>query len=298
MSPLNRLKHFAGSRIAAIQRNLPRASKKRILGAAPVRTAGDGPVFAVLCEPRTGIDGLWAMWSWLRFAPYPVRPMLFVDGPVAPGWAGHAARLFPGVQVDSVPDWLARHGDPLAPHQLFRRHYPFARKLSLLCGLQSETALLYCDADVVAFTPAPEVFDALSNGQARHMADHAYPSHDPWVAERAASLGLRHDVHLNSGLLAIPVRSWNKEHWNALLADWGPVHYHRVTEQTVISVLMTAAGSKPLPADRFVISNQGMYCWQRDLPLDGVVARHYTGNVRHRLYADAYKHLWRTRHAR
>ncbi|MFH1497046.1 MAG: hypothetical protein ABII82_04390 [Verrucomicrobiota bacterium] len=297
MNALDRLKHLAGSRVASIQRNLPRASKNRILALPPLAAAGDGPVFAVLCEPRTRIDALWSMWSWLRFAPRPLRPMLFVDGPVDPEWSDRAAGLFPGVRVESVPAWLERRGNPLQRHGQFCLHYPFARKLALLHDLQSGSDLAYCDADVTAFAPAPEFFDALFGGRARHMVDHAYPSWDPWVADRAAALGLRHDPHLNSGLLVIPARAWSDERLHALLSGWTPEHYHRVTEQTVAGVLMTAAGSEPLPAERYVISNQGMYFWQTDAPFEGMTARHYTGNVRHLLYSRAYPRLLKSSHA-
>ncbi len=105
----------------------------------------------VLCEPRTFADGCWAAWSWMRFVGDDLALQLFVDGPLNDEWRARFGALFPGGQIDSLPEYLARQPPPGPALGLFLGHYTYARKLSLLLALQREGDFLYADADVALF---------------------------------------------------------------------------------------------------------------------------------------------------
>lgn len=280
-----------GRRLAAVQRNLPRPARRDILRFTPVTGATTGPRLAVLCEPRTRWDALWAMWSFLRFLGPQVRPALFVDGPLDLAWEKQASRLFPDVQIHSVPMWLSTRDNPLNRFPAFAAHYPFARKLALLLCLQQEGDVVYADADVLCFADPVAVHEALEQRAFRYLADLQSSAVDPAIARRAAKLGWQDDPHFNSGLLTLPRDSCDESIYRPLLAGWCEAEANRFTEQTVLSVIGCRHGAKSFSPAEYVVSSHGMFFWHRDISYDGVIARHFVGTVRHLMYATGYRLL-------
>lgn len=282
-----------GRKVAALQRNLPRPIRQQIAAFPPIATNGSGPALVVLCEPRTRWDGLWAMWSWIRFLAPRVQPRLYVDGEIDPHWAEIARRLFPGITVHSLPTELSSPEFQNDHLDAFRARNRYGGKLTLLCHLQRQHDVLYADADVVAFAAPAELQGAQAESSPRYLLDQDYPSVAASVQQRAAELGLPCDGQLNSGLMYIPRGALDLSQLPRLLATWSAANDHRVAEQTLFGVLLPHAGARPLPADRYVVSNRGMFFWQPDLGFEGLIARHYVGNVRHLLYSQALPRLRR-----
>lgn len=280
-----------GRRVASLQRNLPRLSRRRIARFRPITSATNGPMLAVLCEPRTRWDSLWAMWSALRFLAKDVAPALFVDGPIDAGWAAAAQKLFPQVTIHSAPAWLLANDHPLEDFAQFCVEHPFARKLALLTALQREHDVVYLDADVLVFADPVAVRAALSARKGCFLIDREFEACDPVVKQRAAALGLACDLRFNSGLLVLPRRGLNDDTLTHLLQGWTSAKPSRFTEQTILAVLLSAAGAQPLPPAEYVISNYGMFFWHDDISYAGVVARHFVGNVRHLMYTKGYQLL-------
>ncbi|MEY4939528.1 MAG: hypothetical protein RIQ93_1263 [Verrucomicrobiota bacterium] len=248
-------------------------------------------MLAVLCEPRTRWDALWSMWSALRFLANDVTPAMFVDGPIEESWAGAAQRLFPQITIHSVPAWLLANDHPLEAFPEFCVEHPFSRKLALLTALQRENDLVYLDADVLIFSDPVAVRAGLEVRQGRFLIDREFEACDPVVQQRAATLGLTCDLRFNSGLLVLPRKVLNGENLTHLLHGWTRATPSRFTEQTILAVLLSAAGAQPLPPEEYVISNYGMFFWHDDISYTGVVARHFVGNVRHLMYSTGYQLL-------
>lgn len=282
MSALHRL----AEKVAAVQRNLPWPVRRAVLGLAPLESAPHAEALAILCEPRTFHDGLWSAWSWLRFLQPYTELRLFVDGPVTVENRAAFARLFPGGSLLSLPEWLEGRFQPSPAFGRFLAHYPYARKLALLTTLQQEKSFLYADADVVAFREPTLIVQSLRDGgPLLFMEEKGCWCVDPWVVAKAERLGLPRHNDLNSGLLRITRGSLDLTAMERLLEDWTPDAFHRVAEQTIISVLMPLAGAQPLPAEEYLLNTEGCLFWQKDIPsYDAIVARHFVGSVRHLLY--------------
>ena len=285
---------WLGQKVAAVERNWPHRVKYRVFGLDPIPSGPHARKLVVLCEPRTFPDGCWSAWSWMRFVSRDLALKLFVDGPVTAKQRARFTDLFPGAELETLPEFLARQPPPTPALARFLEHYTYARKLSLLLALQREGDFLYSDADVALFRRPDLILEALRTPGAPglFMQEPDCYCVDPWVAETAARLGLPRHNDLNSGLLWVPRGSLDPALVERLLADWQPAFFHRVAEQTILGVLMAVNGARGLPPEEYAVSNEGMFFWQRDgIDYERAVARHFVGNVRHLLYRTAWPRL-------
>jgi len=285
-----KFKSFAiplGQKLAAVERNWPHRVKNRVFSLPPLPSGLRERKLVVLCEPRTFADGCWSAWSWMRHVGEDLSLTLMVDGLVEDSWRDAFQKLFPGAQVESLPDFLAQRPRPGPAFARFLEHYTYARKLALLLALQQDGDFLYADADVALFRRPDLILETIRTpgAPALFMQEVNCWCVDPWVAQTAERLSLPRHNDLNSGLLWTPRHSLDTEIVERFLSEWQPAYFHRVTEQTLLSVLMAVNGARGLPPDEYVVSNEGMYFWMRDgIDYRKIVARHFVGNVRHLLY--------------
>jgi hypothetical protein len=85
-------------------------------------------------------------------------------------------------------------------------------------------------------------------------------------------------------LLYIPKGALFPDLAKQLLSTWNPPVTSWYTEQTTLGALMRKANASPLPKDRYVISIRRQFYWERDVDYGAIVARHFTGTVRHVMY--------------
>ncbi len=280
-----------GRRVAAVQRNLPRPSQRRIANFRAIRSAASGPLLVVLCEPRTRWDALWSLWSGLRFFSPSLAAAIFVDGEIDPSWAAQARRLFPDVRIESAPQWLKTQNSPLARYPAFQAGHPFTRKFALLAALQAQFDVVYCDADVLFFSEPADLRSAIAARQPCYLLDCETEAFDPWLRSRAELSGLRCEPKLNSGLMVLPRGMIDDAKLALLLDGWTLRERHRFAEQTLFGILLPTAGGTPLPSANYVVSSFGMYFWHDDIDYQGVIARHFVGTVRHLMYSTGYRRL-------
>jgi hypothetical protein len=283
-----------GQKLAAVERNWPHRVKKRVFSLPPIPSGSHRRKLVVLCEPRTFADGCWSAWSWMRHVGKDLSLVLMVDGFVKNEWRGAFQTLFPGARLDSLPEFLAREPQPGPAFERFLKHYTYARKLALLLALQREEDFLYADADVALFHRPDLILETIRTpgAPALFMQEPGCWCIDPWVVKTAERLNLPRHQDLNSGLLWAPRGSLDTEIVERFLADWQPEYFHRVTEQTLLSVLMAVNGARALPPEEYVVSSDGMYFWMRDgIDYGKIVARHFVGNVRHLLYRTGWPRL-------
>jgi hypothetical protein len=218
---------------------------------------------------------------------------LFVDGAISAEQRRDCERLFPGVELSSVDEFLASHAALSPVFQSFLEHHRFALKLALLLELQKTTCLLYSDCDVLAFHPPETMIRLIGQGTtSAYIVDPAARTdstyRDPWIGERAEALSLPRINDINGGLLWIARNGLDAALVERLLAGWTPAVNGHFAEQTILGVLFAANHAVPLPEAEYVVSGQGMHFWESDLACAQLTVRHYVGNVRHRMYAHAY----------
>ena len=111
--------------------------------------------------------------------------------PLPPEQRTRFTALFPGAELESLPEFLARQPPPTPALARFLEHYTYARKLSLLLALQREGDFLYSDADIALFRRPDLILETLATPGAPglFMQEPGCWCVDPWVVETAARLG-------------------------------------------------------------------------------------------------------------
>ena len=162
------------------------------------------------------------------------------------------------------------------------------KKLAVVYLLQKSAGVLYSDCDVIAFKEPTEIIKAITSGSSLHLFDEFGYKLDPWLSARAAKVGVQVSGHFNAGLVYVPKDSMKEELLEAILYDWEACFNTHHAEQTLFSILLAPQTPNPLPRSRYVLSWKGVWVWEQDLDCRDIVARHYVGPVRHRMYLTAY----------
>jgi hypothetical protein len=263
----------------------------RICDFEPIESQGD-IVFVVLSTPKTFFDGLWSAWSAMRFLSHLVTLHLFVDGVILPSYQSAVRRLFPGAQLHSLREYVAKTEMMEASwYQRLAPHHPLSHKLALLLALQVEHSVLYSDSDVLFFSEPDEIISALSQKSVPLYLGERGDHHDPWIVSRAGEVDLCITPGFNSGLLWIPKNSFSPGIVSNLLDGWEPPVTSWYTEQSTLSVLMNAAQAQSLPMDRYVIHTGRRFYWEKDVDYRAIIARHFVTPVRHVMYLKGMPYL-------
>jgi hypothetical protein len=274
------------------QRSYPIRSRFNRLPPIPVRQAARR--FVVLATPKTLSDALWTAWSWYRYLQAREFELhVAVDGEVSKDEENAMRRLFPEIQtchVDSVISGLSTCSPGL---EAFLNHHPLGKKLGLILATSQQSAVLYSDHDVLAFSPPLELLTYAERDVPCYMLEEHHSHLDPAIVGRCKSLGVDCLNRFNSGFLYVPKGVLSQTLATQLLATWQPPVSSWYSEQTVLSALMRQANALPLPQDRYVISTRRQFYWEIDVDYKAIVARHFTGTVRHVMYGSGMPLVFR-----
>jgi hypothetical protein len=275
------------------ERSRPYPIRRQWRDLPPVE-AGPGPTtLAVLTTPQTFSDALWCGWSWLRFLREEVRLEIYVDGEVGNAERAAMARLLPGSMVADVRTLLSAGEFPPTVHQFIRNH-PLGRKLGLLLLLQQSRKTLFCDADILCFSPPREIVELLASPQTGgYLQEELRGNYDKVVVQLAAKINRTPLPSLNAGLLLFPQYSLSLEIAGTLLQGWSERPVSWFTEQTVMACLLQSVEMRPLPRERYVLSLARLFYWMKDVDYGMIAARHFTGPTRHVMYRNALPWLRR-----
>jgi hypothetical protein len=241
--------------------------------------------FVVLATPGTVQDALWAAWSWCRFLQEEGFELeLAVDGEIAEPDAAAAARLFPGIAVCSAQSYCEYVCEREPALKTFLYGHPTGRKFALLLANSDQHPVLYSDYDVVAFNPPLELLNCVERNVSCYFMEEVDGTRDSVILEQALALGLDYLPRFNCGLLYLPQGSLPMDLAAQILATWRPPGSSWYAEQTVLSVLLRNAKAEALPSSRYVIRSCRQFYWEKDVDYDRIVARHFTGTVRHVMY--------------
>jgi hypothetical protein len=245
----------------------------------------------VLTTPQCFCDGLWAAWSWHRFLHDSFELELVVDGEISRSDENAAQRLFPGVRIfraETIISALCKSHPGFVP---FFDHHPLGKKLGVILAFQDERPLLYSDHDVMAFNFPSEIMEQADKGIPLYITEEKGGVFDSEIIQRAQMLKVEYAPELNSGLMYVPQGSLSINLASTLLADWRPPMCSWFTEQAISSVLLQQAGGISLPREKYVVSNRRQFYWEQDVDYSRIVARHFTGPVRHVMYGKGMRFI-------
>ena len=228
---------------------------------------------------------MWTAWSWYRYLRSEQFELhLAVDGELPEVETEAVQRLFPGIQIYSVETVIGSLRASLPVLEALMNKHPLGRKLVLILAMSQQNAILYSDHDVLAFNPPDELLACVEHETPCYMAEEHEGNSDPAIVERCKSLGVEYISRFNSGLLYVPKGALAADLAVQVLSTWKPPANSWFTEQTVLGVLMRRASASPLPKDRYVVSARRQFYWEKDVNYSAIVARHFTGTVRHVMY--------------
>jgi hypothetical protein len=241
--------------------------------------------FIVLATPKTLSDALWTAWSWYRFLQAEQFELhLAVDGDVSEDEESAVRQLFPGIQTYNVESVIGGIRASLPGFETFFCQHPLGKKLGLILAASEESAVLYSDHDVLAFSAPVELLAYADRDVPCYMVEEHEGHLDPVIIEHCKSLGVEYLSRMNSGFLYVPKGALSPALAAQLLTCWRPPASSWYSEQAILSALMRTANALPLPEDRYVISTRRQFYWETDVDYKTIAARHFTGTVRHVMY--------------
>lgn len=265
------------------KRKYPIRSRFHLLTPIPVEKS---PLrFVVLTTVGALQDALWTAWSWYRFLQARHFELQFaVDGAIGKAEEVTVRKLFPGVSIFDIKPLLSPLYGRSPALDTFLLQYPLGRKLGLILALSQQESFLYCDHDVLAFDLPFELLKHAEIDQPCYMEEERDGNYDFEIAALSKRLGLGRLPRFNSGVLYVPRNSLSIDLAGHLLDSWQRPPASWFKEQTVLSVLMQQANARPLPRDKYVVSNRRQFYFEEDVDYSAIAARHFTGTVRHVMY--------------
>jgi hypothetical protein len=199
------------------------------------------------------------------------------------------ARILPGVPIsDAAADDAATLALPPVLKQ-YRRENPYGRKLCALIHASRHDNLMYSDADILIFRRPTALIENIRSGHMRALYNKSAGG-NVWNAKKILDLMQEERIAsldgFNSGLLFIPKQSLDVDLCIQCVSRYAAnLSAERFIDQSTLNALFSRLGAQSLNQAEYSISEHGMYFWQRD-PVDyrQLVARHYVGVVRHRMY--------------
>jgi hypothetical protein len=247
-------------------------------------------VVAVLCGPRQFLEGLWSLWSWMRHLRNEWGATMLFDGTTTEEQRKLFERLFPGGQLLELRPFLKSRNLPDYLQRFVDGNWT-AKKLAAVYELQKDRAVLYSDCDVLVFQKPEAILQAARAGCSCYLFDETGYTLDPWLAARAKELGRSVSHQFNAGLVFVSAGEMEEPWLKTIMQDWQPAFNSHHAEQTLFSLLLNPQRVQALPADKYVLSWQGVWALEKDLDCAEMICRHYTGPTRHRMYLSGYPAL-------
>lgn len=286
------LKHYWNDQCTRILRNFPYPIRGKIRDFPHISDGAHQSVVAVLCGPGQFLEGLWSLWSWMRQLSSLAGAVLLFDGRTTPEQRGLFQKLFPNGRLLDLKEFLESRSLPDYLQRFVAGNWT-AKKLAAVYELQKDFSVLYSDSDVLSFQPPDEIISAIKLGHSAYLFDEFGYALDPWLVDRAKQLGIPVTNQFNAGLVFVPQGEMKCGLVEAILSDWQPSFNTHHAEQTLFSMLLNPREVRPLPQNRYVLSWQGVWVFEKDMDCRQIVSRHYIGPLRHRMYLTAYPYILR-----
>lgn len=250
--------------------------------------------FAVLTQSSQYLNSIWVAWSWLRFLPESFHLKIFIDGKIDAKIEKEILSILPSAEIISMETYLETFSGPEAV-VAFAKKNPYGKKFAVMIGESSKQATFYCDDDVLAFNMPHELQSALEKGDIPYYFKDIASAYSDVILDRLRDRGIKYTQYLNAGCLYLPKDTMSLSLAEELLNPWSSdfeigEESTRV-EQIMVCALLTNAGAKPFPEDRYVISEKRAFYSDPDLDYSTITARHFVYGVRHVMYLKGLPYL-------
>lgn len=266
--------------------------RRRILSTPPVQTGDDGQVeIHVLTSTDDWLNLLWALKSFYFFGGRHYPLVIHEDGSLPSGARQDLQAHFPGARLIAKAEADAHMATQLAllPRcARYRALHPLALKALDFSVYLSRPRLLILDSDVLFFAAPEELLRRLEDPFYElncFNADIA-PALNITAEEAQRRFGIALVDRANSGLAILHREALSLQLMEEFLghdSHWAG-HVWRI-EQTLLALMASKHGAELLPRDYRVSLGGG---------IDGCVAKHYVGAVRHLMYREGMAYLVRS----
>lgn len=285
--------------IQAALRRFPWPIKKRILRAPPLPATGGDCNVIVMTTGRDWLDALWSAYSWQYFAGVLGSPTIVIDGQATEEMRRNVAEILPGASVRVAEEYLDASDALLPEGRLFFRCFKYGRKAAVILSSANSGPVVFSDADVLLFREPTELLSRIVRQPQRPLYNVGGGGNE-WNAPSIIELMLSEKIApmpgFNSGLMYIPASTLDRMLCARCMSTQKSGEEHFFTEQSLFNALMSKAGAQPLDAAAYLVSDKGMYFYQRDIDYSALSARHFTGVVRHKMYTAGMPFLARKLH--
>ena len=281
-------------------RNAPWPIKWQILRAPPIAwpTRAASPPLELLCQAtnKTWLDALWAVYSWAFFAKNVSSATISIDGVVLPEMERDLRRILPDATLR--PAGINHGSGADLVHEELKRaenRSRFGKKLSTIIEHSTSKSFLYLDADVLCFAMPAQILDGIADHPQIPLYNRdnsRFEANSKALLECMGNLGISPIPGFNSGLMYIPKGAIDLHLCRECLNYSEQVLGDYFMDQSIFNAALSQKGAVALDISQYLISSGGMYFWDADdVDYDRIVARHFVGIVRHRMYLGAMPFL-------
>jgi lipopolysaccharide biosynthesis glycosyltransferase len=245
---------------------------------------------AVLASEKQFLEGLWSLWSWMRYLKDEASAMLMVDGTIRTSQKEMFEKIFPGGSIIELNELIYRSPVPDSLDCFIKNNWT-GKKFAAVYELQKNNNVIYSDCDVLVFNRPDDIISAFNEKKALYMYDSVGYHLDPWLSKRSENLGINITKNFNAGLVVVPKGVMDQKVLNQILDGWSANCNSHHAEQTLFSMMIDMKTARSLSEKKYVLSWQGVWICEKDLDCSQMVCRHYTGPTRHRMYLNGYRFL-------
>lgn len=263
------------------ERFLSRAQKS-LPALPPINIPPNRTPLVIQTTPATLSNGLWGAYSLLTYLQKNLSLILVLDAPAWPqNLAAQAQALFPGVELQTTLQQIEKLPAHAPALKKFTHTHPLGRKLCTILTLNTSSAIIFSDDDILALAPLTELISWSENPAQALILQEATTGRDPALDTLAQSQGLRSPAHFNSGLMALPKGFLSIEKANELLSRVDTEKLSWFAETTLLAYQLSDAAA--LPASTYVVNCQRQFFFEPDVDYTQIKLRHFVGPVRHLL---------------
>lgn len=288
------LPHFFNDQCIRILRNYPYSIRGKIKEFPSIYSNNQQSVVAVLSSQKQFLEGLWSLWSWMRYLKNKAQAVLLVDGTISTPQKIIFENLFPGGLLVDLNELIYRSEVSGSLNRFIKTNWT-GKKFAAVYELQKNVNVIYSDCDVLVFDRPDDIISAIDKQKAAYMYDAVGYHLDPWLNEKSKKLGLNITSNFNAGMVVVPKGIMDSRNLEQILDGWDASCNSHHAEQTLFSMMLDSTSATVLSPQEYVLSWQGVWLLEKDIKCCEMVCRHYSGPTRHRMYLSAYPYIYKYR---
>jgi hypothetical protein len=259
--------------------------RPRILEMPPVETSDSQCEIHVLTSSGDWLNLLWALQSFYRYSGLRYALCIHDDGTLDPPALVALRSSFPMARIISRMESDARAASLLAGfprcRELRRTNTLALKVFDFVAWLENERMMIF-DSDILFFAEPKRLIEMLETSPRNSLNRDWRDGYTVAPDAVAKLLGFEMPPRINSGLGLLHRASLRYEWMEEFLALPGILSHPHQIEQTLFALCSVRFGYEMLP------SEYDVHLGPRAV---GVPSRHYTGPIRHLMYAEGMRDL-------